>query len=160
MDSINRKHLERKDFLRDRAAIYLSAPAGDGGALDQRALLRDEVHQRGWTLAAEYEDHCPDDAWGPGLQTLVKDAAEDKFDFVVVSRLDLGPDSLDTVSEFVDRLGGLDVWLLSLDDDLDTTTAEGRSFLNMHLVFALSEREQTTEWTGASTHDRARGELR
>lgn len=79
-------------------------------------------------------------------------------DVVLVTKLDRISRSVRDLISLSDTLNGMGVDLVSLRDDVDTTTASGRLFFNMMAVLAEFERDLLVERTKAGLEAaRARG---
>ena len=83
----------------------------------------------------------------PGLRTLLDDIRQDKIDVVVVHRLDRLSRSLFDLSELIPLLRVQRVELVSVTQQLDTQTPNGRLSLNLLTSFAEFEREIIGERT-------------
>ena len=83
----------------------------------------------------------------PGLRTLLDDIRQDKIDVVVVHRLDRLSRSLFDLSELIPLLRVQRVEFVSVTQQLDTQTPNGRLSLNLLTSFAEFEREIIGERT-------------
>ena len=141
---ISHNHPGIKRFRSQRTAIYARISTDEGYGLEvQRGRLRNAARARGCEVVAEYEDRCSGDGSGLGIQALLQDAAEGKFQTVMVTEIDRITRSLPDFYCLHDVLETLGVGIISIDGSLDTTTAQGRVFLKMILMFAELERVQT-----------------
>jgi len=78
----------------------------------------------------------------PRLQQLLGDAKSGKFDAVVVYKIDRLSRSLRDFLEMQDYFNKLNIELISITEAYDTSTPQGRLFVNMLGSFAEFEREQ------------------
>ncbi len=78
----------------------------------------------------------------PKLQQLLEDAKSGKFDAVVVYKIDRLSRSLRDFLEMQDYFNKLNIELISITEAYDTSTPQGRLFVNMLGSFAEFEREQ------------------
>jgi DNA invertase Pin-like site-specific DNA recombinase len=92
----------------------------------------------------------------PGLDEMLKNARED--DVIVIWKLDRLGRSLKHLVELVAELNERKIGLQSLNDPIDTTTAQGRLVFNIFASLAEFEREIIRERTNAGlAAARARG---
>lgn len=82
----------------------------------------------------------------PGMQKLVRDSKQHKFDTVLVYKLDrLSRSQKDTLYLIEDVFAKYNVDFVSLSENFDTSTAFGKAMIGILSVFAQLEREQITE---------------
>lgn len=94
----------------------------------------------------------------PGLDDILKSARP--LDVIVIWKLDRLGRSLKHLVELVDELNQRDIGLRSLNDPIDTTTAQGRLVFNIFASLAEFEREIIRERTNAGlAAARARGRV-
>ena len=99
------------------------------------------ISQPGWTLVAVYSD----DASGatverPGLRQALTDARADRFDVLLVYRVDRFTRRIRDLSYLVDELDRAHVAFRSATEPFDTATPAGRMMVQMLAVFAEFER--------------------
>ncbi len=92
----------------------------------------------------------------PALRRLMAAVDAGEVDRIIVTKIDRLTRSLPDFYKLHEALEARSVQFASLDNSFDTSTAQGRAFLNMILVFAQLEREQTGERTRAAMQERAR----
>lgn len=93
----------------------------------------------------------------PGLQSLIKDAENGKFDMVLVYKLDrLSRSQKDTLFLIEDVFDKHNVFFTSITENFDTSTPTGKAFLGILAVFAQFEREQIRERTMIGKDSRAK----
>jgi site-specific DNA recombinase len=94
----------------------------------------------------------------PEFERLMADARDHRFDVVAVYRLTrFGRSVKDTAGRYAELLD-LGIGLVSVTEDIDTTTASGKFMQNM--LFAMAEFESERigeEWKGVHRNRRARG---
>ena len=155
MTRIAPNHLQIKCFCRPRTAIYVRVSTVHADAAEvQRARLRAAVSGRGGIIVAEYEDRGHAGGRGPGFQALLRDTVDKRFDSVLVTDLSRLSRSLIDFYELVGILDEHGIGLVSLKENFDTATAQSRAMLNIILVFAELERQQTAERTRALSDGR------
>ena len=104
----------------------------EGYSLDaQERLIREHCAQRDWTLGAIYREEgrsAKYEAIGkrPVFQQLLQDAEKGTFDAVVVHTLDRWSRNLKVTLESVSNLARHNVGLVSLSENLDWSTPQGR----------------------------------
>lgn len=101
----------------------------------------------GWTCAAVYEDPGFTGATlrRPALTRLLRDVQRNLIDIVVVHKIDRLTRSLRDFSQIIALLESLDVSIVSVTQQFNTTSSMGRLTLNMMLSFAQFEREICSE---------------
>lgn len=151
---MNRKELaEKRSSAKKRIALYPRVStleqARDGYSINEqvsRMKLYCEAH--GWEVHKIYTDagFSGADTNRPGLQELIKDAENDRFDAVLVYKLDrLSRSQKDTLTLIEDVFLPNGVDFISMTENLDTSTPFGRAMVGILSVFAQLEREQIKE---------------
>jgi DNA invertase Pin-like site-specific DNA recombinase len=142
-----------------RAALYLRVSTDGQSTDNQRLALEAVAAQRGWTIAAVYEDAGVSGAKGrdkrPGLDALLKDATRARFDVVMAWALDRLGRSLADLIDTLRTLEGSHVDLFLHLQAIDTTTPAGRMFFHVTGAFAEFERDLIRSRVNAGL-DRAR----
>ena len=120
------------------------------------------AEQRGWDIVGEYVDHGISGSKGrdqrPQFDKLAKDAAQGKLDIIAAWSIDRIGRSLGHLVEFMDDLRQHGVGIYLHQQQVDTSTAAGRAFLQMAGVFAEFERAIIVERINAGlTRARAQG---
>lgn len=128
-----------------RAALYLRVSTDEQTTANQRLALQSVAAQRGWTVAAVYEDAGISGAKSrngrPGLDKLLKDASRAKFDVVMCWALDRLGRSLRDLMDTLGELHASSVDLFLHQQAIDTTTPAGRMFFHVLGAFSEFERE-------------------
>lgn len=97
----------------------------------------------------------------PELNALLEDASNSKFDIVVALRLDRVSRVPRDFYNLAENLNEYNISISTVDNDVDTTTVQGRMLLGVLLQFAAFEREINSERTKAAIHQKAlKGEHR
>jgi len=126
-----------------RAGIYarVSTSAKGQSVDNQLAQLREYVERRGWSIAAEYVDEGESGRKRsrPSLDRMLTDAKRRKLDVVCAWSFDRLGRSLYNLVELGKTLDELDVQLLTLRENVDTTTTAGRFFFHLCASFAEFE---------------------
>ena len=127
-----------------RVGLYLRVSTADQTTDNQRIDLERVAAQRGWSIVGTYVDHGVSGAKGrgqrPEFDRLARDAAAGKLDLVAAWSIDRVGRDLGHLVEFVNDLRAQNVGLYLHQQQIDTSTAAGRAFLQMAGVFAEFER--------------------
>ncbi len=136
-----------------RVGIYLRVSTHGQTVENQRLELQRVAEQRGWNIVGEYVDHGISGTKGrdkrPALDRLATDAAQGRLDMVAAWSIDRIGRSLGHLVGFVDELREQGVGLYLHQQQVDTSTAAGRAFLQMAGVFAEFERATIVERVNA-----------
>ncbi len=129
-----------------RAALYLRVSTLDQHPETQRLDLEQLVRQRGFTLASVYEDRISGTrARRPGLDALLRDAHQGKFDVVLVWAADRLARSVRHFLEVLDELNHLNIEFASFREQLDTGGPLGRAVVVIISAIAELERNLIVE---------------
>jgi len=112
----------------------------------QEQTLREYAQRRGYALAGVYVDdgYSGTTIKRPGLQVLMRDAERDTFDTVIVTKLDRFMRNTRMLLEYVEKLNGLGIGFVPLDQpDLDTSTGNGEMVLTVLGMIARFESRRT-----------------
>jgi DNA invertase Pin-like site-specific DNA recombinase len=127
-----------------RVGIYLRVSTSGQTVENQRIDLERVAEQRGWQIVETYIDHGISGSKGrdqrPAFDKLARDAAQGKLDMVAAWSIDRIGRSLGHLVEFMDELRHQGVGIYLHQQQVDTSTAAGRAFLQMAGVFAEFER--------------------
>lgn len=93
----------------------------------------------------------------PAFQKLMRDAEGKKFDAVAVAKLDRFGRSVKDLVNSIDRLKNLGIDFVSVGDNINTTTPNGRLLFHILSAFAEFEREIIKERMGIG-REKARAE--
>lgn len=136
-----------------RVGLYLRVSTAGQTVENQRLELQRVAEQRGWVIADVYTDHAVSGAKGrdkrPEFDRLARDAAQGKLDIVAAWSIDRVGRSLSHLVEFMDELRQQGVGIYLHQQQVDTSTAAGRAFLQMAGVFAEFERSVIVERVNA-----------
>jgi site-specific DNA recombinase len=114
----------------------------------------------GWKIASVRfcidEGRSAKDQNRPGLQKLRADVSKGEIDTVVCLKLDRITRSILDFADLWEFFGHQGVEFISLNEDVDSTTAMGKATLMIIMVFAQLEREVTGERTLLTMQDRLR----
>jgi len=128
-----------------RAAGYIrvsSASQVEGHSLDaQERLFRELCKNRGWDPVILYREEGRSARYDsirkrPAFRRLLEDASRDMFDVVVVHTLDRWARNLRVALEAIGILSRHKVALVSITENLDYSTPQGKLMLNMLGSFA------------------------
>jgi site-specific DNA recombinase len=107
----------------------------DGFSLDaQEVNIRKFAANKGWELGEIYIDagiSAKKDSRRPSLERLMKDAEADKFDVVIVDKIDRFYRHLTGLLTALDKLHSFDVSFASVQEQMDFTTPWGKLTLTM-----------------------------
>jgi DNA invertase Pin-like site-specific DNA recombinase len=145
-----------------RVGLYLRVSTADQTCENQRIDLERVAAQRGWKVAEAYVDHGVSGAKGrdkrAAFDRMCRDAAAGRLDLVAAWSIDRIGRNLQHLVSFVDELREQRVGLYLHQQQVDTSTAAGRAFLQMAGVFAEFERSIIVERVNAGiARARARG---
>jgi putative DNA-invertase from lambdoid prophage Rac len=143
-----------------KAAIYARVSTADQHNAIQIRELTEYVERRGWELAAVYQDTMSGaKANRPGLDKLMADARQRRFDAVLVWKLDRFGRSLVHCAS-IQELSSLGIRFIATSQGLDTDASNPASKLLMHILAAVAqfERELIRERVSAGMRNaKARG---
>jgi DNA invertase Pin-like site-specific DNA recombinase len=132
-----------------RVGLYLRVSTSGQTCDNQRIDLERVAEQRGWTIVDTYIDHGVSGTKArekrAAFDRLAKDAAHGKLDMVAAWSIDRVGRSLGHLVEFMDELRQQNVGIYLHQQQVDTSTAAGRAFLQMAGVFAEFERSVIVE---------------
>lgn len=122
----------------------------------QRQRITDYCMERGWELldVVEYVQSGGRN-WNE-LQALLQRVQQDRIDVIIVNELDRLTRDLRTTIVFLDDLNEFNVQFVSISDDLDLTTSEGRLKMMILSVFAHYFREQLARKIRGGLRQRAK----
>lgn len=131
-----------------RAALYIRVStdkqASEGTSLEvQEEKLRKFCSMQDWDTFQLYADRgiSGKDTERPKFQALMNDAREKKFDVIVVTKLDRFGRSLRDLINSIHELNSLGIQFSSVNDNLNTTTPNGKLLFHVLGAFAEFERE-------------------
>jgi DNA invertase Pin-like site-specific DNA recombinase len=109
--------------------------------------MRKQIESKGWNLFKEYVDRGVSGSKSsrPQLDKLMRDAADKKFDAVLVWKLDRFGRSVRHLVNAIAELESFGVAFISLKDSIDLTTAQGRLMFQIIAAMAEFERELIRE---------------
>jgi len=114
----------------------------EGHSLDaQERLFRELCKSRGWEPVAVYLEegrsaHVDSHNKRPAFRQLLKDAGKHCFDVVVVHTLDRWSRNLKVTIETINHLTGHNVGFVSITENIDWSSPQGRLFAQMLGAFA------------------------
>ena len=125
-----------------RCAIYCRVSTPDQHIETQLYDLRQFAAQRGLEVIAEYTDRgiSGTKARRPGLDTLMADARHGRFSVLVTPSLSQLAKSTKHLLQLVTELAKLDIDLISIDENIDTSTPAGKAFCNAVVSIRNCER--------------------
>jgi len=123
--------------------IYTRVSTSKQKVEPQAEKLRKYCKERGYKIFKEYID---DGVSGSSIdqrkqfQMLIKDAKENKFDAIAVTSLDRFGRSIQDLVNTIAELEILGIKFISLKENIDTSSAQGR--LQFHIMSAFAEFER------------------
>ncbi len=124
-----------------RVALYLRVSTVDQHPETQVFDLRQLAAQRGFEIVAEYTDKISGTkARRPGLDQMLADARQGRFDVVMVWASDRIARSVKHFLELLDELNHLNIEYVSFREQLDTAGALGRAMVV--IIGAIAELER------------------
>lgn len=135
--------------MKPRAVLYARVSTADKGQdwSAQIEELRLVAARRGWEIVGEYSDETSGlKAKRPGLGEAMRRARAGNVDILASVAVDRIARSLINLLHLVDELEELGVKLAcTREGDTDTTTPQGRAFLQARAIFAELERRLTAQ---------------
>ncbi len=122
--------------MTQRVAIYARCSTQEQSVDLQLDGLRDYARTRGFEVVGEYLDEGVSGARAkrPALDRLLDEARRGRVDAVLVWKLDRLGRSLHHLLSILGEFNELGVRFVSLDDAIDSSTAAGRSFMQMRRI--------------------------
>jgi len=131
-----------------KAALYIRVStdkqASEGSSLEvQEEKLRKFCEFQNWDVYRLYADRgiSGKDTERPAFQTLMADARAKQFDVIVVAKLDRFGRSLRDLINSIHELDALKIQFTSINDNINTTTPNGKLLFHVLGAFAEFERE-------------------
>ena len=123
--------------------VYARVSSSDQTTENQLIPLRDYCQRMKYFVVSEYVDNgfSGKDNKRPAFEGLLSDIREGKLDCVVCYKLDRIGRSLKHLLNLFEEFKNRNIQFVSLSQNINTTTAEGRMFLKMLMVLAEYERE-------------------
>lgn len=120
----------------------------EGFSLDaQKMRLEAFATSQGWTIIDDYcdEGYSAKSLDRPQMQRMIEDMKKQKFDIILVYRLDRFVRSVTDLHKLLQLMDKFDVKFKSSTEVFDTTTATGRMFITLVATIAQWERETIAE---------------
>ena len=126
-----------------KVGIYARVSSNDQNTDTQLLLLRDYIKRMDYEVVGEYVDdgYSGKDDKRPAFERLLSDMRSGKFEAVVCYKLDRIGRSLKHLLNLFEEFENRKIGFVSLSQNIDTNTPEGRMFLKMLMVLAEYERE-------------------
>jgi DNA invertase Pin-like site-specific DNA recombinase len=127
-----------------RTAIYARVSTADQNCEMQLRELREYVARRGWEIGAEYVDTGWSGAKAsrPALDSMMRDAAQRRFDAVLVWKLDRFGRSVRNCLDGIEALRLHGVRFLAVSQGIDTDESNPTARLMLHILAAVAEFER------------------
>ena len=108
----------------------------------QKRTIQQYVKSRGWNLVEIFEDvSSGSNTSRPGFEEMTNRLETNGFAAVVVTKLDRFSRSILDSATFIKGLLAKDKALISISENVDTGSIQGRMFFNLLMVIAENERE-------------------
>lgn len=126
-----------------RSAVYCRVSTADQNAAMQRDELRAYCQRRGWELAEEFIDEGVSGSREsrPALDRLMRAARRREFDAVIVYKFDRFARSMKQLVNTLAEFDALGIQFVSLHEQIDTTSPNGRLMFGIFSAFAEFERQ-------------------
>jgi len=131
-----------------KAALYIRVStdkqASEGSSLEvQEEKIRKFCEFQNWQIFQLYADRgiSGKDTERPQFQALMQDAKQKKFEVVVVTKLDRFGRSLRDLINSIHELNAIGIQFTSVNDNINTTTPNGKLLFHVLGAFAEFERE-------------------
>ena len=153
-----------------RCALYIrvssekQAMVEEGSLKNQQQMLEDFIRLKKMSSNEEWErsdvyidrGKSAKDTKRPEYQRMMKDVEAGRINAVLCAALSRISRSTRDLLDLVDYLNKKDVDFISLKEQFDTTTAQGKCFLTIMAALNQFEREQTSERTQINMLERAK----
>ena len=139
------KRARPSDYTGVKAAVYARVSTKDQTCELQLRELREYCQRRGWEIAGEYVDT----GWSgakksrPQLDRIMQDAAEHRFDCILVWKLDRWGRSVLHLSDSLRKLKGYGVSWMAVTQGLDTADGSPTAALLLNILAAVAEFERS-----------------
>ena len=149
--------MNEKNIQIKRCAIYTRKSTDEGldkefnsleAQFDACAAYIQSQSGKGWKLVDKHYDdggYSGGNTNRPGLQELLRDVNGHKIDIVVVYKIDRISRSLKDFTELDGIFTKNDASMVSVTQQIDTSTSMGRMIINLLMSFAQFEREMTAD---------------
>ena len=124
-------------------ALYARVSTTDQNTTTQLLPLREHCQRLGYEIADEYVDngYSGKDDKRPAFERLLSDMRAGRFDGVMCYKLDRIGRSVKHLLQLFEEFARRKIGFVSLSQNIDSTTPEGRMFLQMLMILAQYERE-------------------
>jgi len=124
-------------------AIYARVSSQDQNTETQLLPLREYCKRTACKVIGEYIDHgfSGKDDKRPAFERMLSDMRKGKFNVIICCKLDRIGRSLKHLINLFEEFQNRKIGFISLSQNIDTNTPEGRMFLKMLMVLAEYERE-------------------
>ncbi|MFD0682428.1 MULTISPECIES: recombinase family protein [unclassified Paenibacillus] len=119
--------------------------------------LVEHTKNQGWELIRIYTDPgiSAKNLNRPGVKELIQDLMAKKFDAVLVHKLDRLTRNISDLHKLVELVNKMDIKLISLSENIDTSSAMGRAMIYFLGLFAQMFRENLSEEVKKGLSERA-----
>ena len=126
-----------------KVGIYARVSSSDQRVDTQLIALRDYCQRMGYKISEEYVDagFSGKDDKRPAFEKMLSDVRGGRIETVVCYKLDRVGRSLKHLLNLFEEFSNRKIGFVSLSQNIDTNTPEGRMFLRMLMILAEYERE-------------------
>ncbi|MEG3618112.1 recombinase family protein [Magnetovibrio sp. PR-2] len=133
----------------NRAAIYVHPSAQDQSLAKQTLVLETFCSSHGLEVSETYQDVGKKGATGaksfPAFKQMIKDAKSKLFDVAVFHSIEALGVAVPQMMKNMDAIHRGGVCLVFIREDIDTSTARGRSMLDMVAILADIDKKQAQD---------------
>jgi site-specific DNA recombinase len=131
-----------------KIAIYTRVSTPKQSLENQLPIIHDYCNRMGYEIVKNYEDVCSGmKDTRPQLDEMLQDMRERKFEGIVVYKLDRIGRSMQHLLQLFQEFKNNNIKFISVTQNINTDTSDGKAFLRMMMVFAEFERDLITERT-------------
>ena len=131
-----------------KVAIYLRKSREEQDLETQETMITDYCNRLGYEITKPYKDTMSGKTNSrPEFDKLIYDMRHRKFNAIAVYKLDRIGRSTQHLLQLFQEFENLNIKFISITQNINTETAEGRMFVRMLMIFAEYEREMIVERT-------------
>ena len=125
-----------------KTAIYVRVSKSEQNPETQNVLLREYCEKNNLEVFDIYEDKCTGKSDSrPAFDELMRDMRDKRFNTIVVYKLDRIGRSLQHLLQLFQEFKNKHIDFISITQNINTTTPEGKLMLRMLMILAEYERE-------------------
>ena len=133
---------------KERVAIYVRVSTEKQDLQTQLSALKEYCNRVGYEIAEEYQDVISGKTdKRPGFDRMLNDMRQGKFKIILVYKLDRIGRSLQHLLNLFEEFKNNRINFVSITQNINTTTPEGKMFLRLLMILSEFEREMTVTRT-------------